>query len=256
MEMAGYKNRYVAFIDILGLSRLVEKSESDFATFDKVLGIIRGLAETAKNVAAEYGALIDDQDIVSTAFSDSIVVSVPEPSGSNRMGSLYAIAFAAQGLCRKLLVDLGVLTRGGIARGPTYHKDGILFGWSLIDAYKVERDVAKVARIVVDLPLAQQWTQAFSDPRGLVALRDVIRPDHDGIYILDLFHFPEHHSIDKGTADFFWKSGPILSTLLADESLDLHVLSKIAWIADQYNHAPMLKHLPRCARISIPARLK
>ncbi|HUN99014.1 MAG TPA: hypothetical protein VMU69_22635 [Bradyrhizobium sp.] len=221
-----------------------------------MIGITRGLAGTIKTIAADYGALVDDQDIASTAFSDSIVISVPEPVDRNKTGCLYAMAFAVQGLCRQLLVDLGVLTRGGIARGPAYHKDGSLFGRAIIDAYKLERDVAKVARIVVDQTVARHWADTFGNPRGLVALKDVIRHDHDGVPILDLFHFPERDSIDKGTADFFWKAGPTLGRLLADKSLDTRALMKIAWIADHYNHASMLKRLPRCVPVAIPAGLR
>jgi hypothetical protein len=255
MQMAGYTNRYVAFLDILGFAGLVEKSEKDPTTFDKVLAVTRGLAETTRIVADEWGMLIDNQDIVSTTFSDSIVISVPEPPDRTAVGSLYAVMFAVQGLFRKLLVDLGVLIRGGIARGPTYHEDGILFGRAVIDAYKLERDVAKVARIAVDVALAQQWTRTFGNPRGLVAFKDVIRPDRDGVQIVDLFHFPESDTIDKGTAEFFWKAGHILSRLLADKSLDRHDLLKIAWIADQYNHAAMLKRLSKCVPIDIPRSL-
>jgi hypothetical protein len=159
----------------------------------------------------------------------------------------------SKGLCRQLLVDLGVLTRGGIARGLAYHKDGILFGRAIIEAYNLEHDVAKVARIAVDQTVAQQWADTFGNPRGLVALKDVIRRDRDGVHILDLFHFPERDSIDKGTADFFWKAGPTLSRRLADKSLDARALTKIGWIADHYNHASMLKRLPRCDPVAIPA---
>lgn len=126
----------------------------------------------------------------------------------------------------------------------------------MIDAYKLERDVANVARIAVALPVAQQWAQTFGKPLGLVALKDLIREDRDGVSILDLFHFPERDSIDKTTAEFFWKAGPILSRLLAVKSLDARALSKIAWIADQYNHAFMLKRLPGCVPVGIPSGLR
>jgi hypothetical protein len=251
MATEAYQNRYVAFLDILGFTKLVQKSESDAATFDQLLGITRSLAETVKSLASEYGALVDNEDIVCTAVSDSIVISIPEPADRNRTAGLYTVAFGVIGLCRKLLLDLEVLTRGGIARGRLYHKDGILFGSSFIDAYKLEHDVAKVARIVVDPIVAHQWAQTFGNPRGLVALKEVIRQDHDGAFILDIFHFPERDSIDKGTADFFRRAGPILSELLADTSLDRRALSKIAWLAKEYNRASILTRLPFCRPVQI-----
>jgi len=49
------------------------------------------------------------------------------------------------------------------------------------------------------------------------------------------------------------KVGPVLSQLLADKSLDEAALSKIIWIANQYNEAPMRKRLPDCIPVDIPA---
>jgi len=246
-----YSPRYVAFIDILGFSELVEKSAKHPETFDKVLGITRGLAEVAKTVAAEYDVLIDSHDMASTAFSDSIVISTPVPAQTHRAGSLYAVAFAAQGLCRRLLAELSVATRGGIAKGLAYHKDGVLFGPAVITAYHLERDVAQVARIAVSADVAQEWASYFGAPLGLVALKDVIRADHDGVHYLDLFHFPERDSIDNSTARFFQKPGPALSQMLTDQRQNARVLRKLTWLADGYDRAPIRKRIPNCTPATV-----
>jgi len=245
-----YSERYVAFIDILGFSDLVEKSVNDPETFAKVLGVTRGLAEVAKNVAAEYEVLIDSHDMASSAFSDNIVISTPAAAQAHRSGSLYAIAFAVQGLCRRLLVELSVAARGGIAKGLAYHKEGKLFGPAIVAAYRLEHDVAKVARIAVSPEIAQEWARHFGAPPGLTALKSVIQVDQDGIHYLDLFHFPERDSIDNNTASFFQKTGPTLSQMLIDQRQNERALQKLRWLANGYNRAPILRRIPNCIRVS------
>lgn len=242
--MDEYQNRHVAFLDILGFSDLIQKSITCQATFEKILDITKGLATAGNEIATTYGWQVDAQDIVCTAFSDSIVISVPEGS---RIGSLYSLAFAVIGLCRKLLVDVGVAARGGIATGPAYHRDGIVFGPSYIAAYKLESQTAKMARIVVDAAMAQRWTEGFGNQGGLLALKDVIRQDRDGASILDIFHFPARDSIDKSTADFFRRAGPAISGLMAEEGLDAGALSQLMWLATHYNQSSMR------GRLNLPA---
>src|SRR5207245_1212687 len=77
-----------------------------------------------------------------TAFSDSVVIS---EGGRFGMSGVIAIVRALAGE----LLKRGILCRGGIAQGRTYHANGIVFGEGMVRAYDLERDVAKTARIVI-----------------------------------------------------------------------------------------------------------
>jgi hypothetical protein len=89
MSEEGYQNRSVAFIDILGFKALVGKSVFDDAVFDGILGVTSGLAaETSQKLAEELVPVSDKMDIVSTAFSDSIVISVRGHPIQNRAMSV------------------------------------------------------------------------------------------------------------------------------------------------------------------------
>ncbi len=53
------------------------------------------------------------------------------------------------------LFDKGFLCRGGIAYGKHFSKEGFLFSNGLIEAYKVERDIAKYPRVAVSTDLIE-----------------------------------------------------------------------------------------------------
>ncbi len=44
----------------------------------------------------------------------------------------------------------GILVRGGISIGPTFHQRGILYGSGLLKAYEIESKIAIYPRIVID----------------------------------------------------------------------------------------------------------
>jgi len=57
-------------------------------------------------------------------------------------------------LCLDLLRQ-GVLTRGGITKGLLYHSSNIAFGPALIEAYRLESEVAVYPRVVLDPTLTK-----------------------------------------------------------------------------------------------------
>jgi hypothetical protein len=175
-------------------------------------------------------------DAQGTAFSDSIIIST---SISRTLSSLYTVVNTTANLYQQLL-QRRALARGGLAKGPAHHKGGVVFGQGMIDAYLLEQNIAKVPRIAVAPDVAREWANAFGRPGGLVALKDLIRSDCDGVDFRDLFHFPENDSIDNTTFAFFKNIGPIIQELLREQNLGDRELSKIRWIAHQYNTSHLL----------------
>jgi hypothetical protein len=248
---AEYQTSYVCFIDILGFTAKIAKLEENHELFEQLLNINNIFAEAAQE-AQQMGAQFQGSTagVSCTAFSDTIVISVAEMQ-SPPMLELYTAVVGTFHLCQRLL-EIGALTRGGIAKGKQYHKDGVLFGRGMIDAYYLERDVSKVPRIAVAPDVAAAWLEIFRNPRGLVALKDIIRQGCDGVWFIDLFHFPKNDSIDKGTYKFFCRSGAVLKRLLNDSGVGLSEWSKVVWLANQYNNAKLLRRLPGCAPNHIP----
>jgi hypothetical protein len=107
-------DRFVAFIDILGFRDLIDRMFRDEPELFRTL--LEAL-ETAK--AMSEGSDPENVRAV-TAFSDSVVISEGGPFGTAGVLAYVRI------LTGRLLMK-GVLCRGGIAKGRTYHAEGILF---------------------------------------------------------------------------------------------------------------------------------
>jgi hypothetical protein len=136
---------------------------------------------------------------------------------------------------------VGALLRGGMTRGPLYHRNNTIYGQAHIDAYDLETQVARVPRIVVAPGIREDWLMAFEGGKWFPVLKDMILQDRDGMDFLDLFHFPAQDSIDKGTFAFIEAAGRELSTLVCRRNLNLSAWSKGVWLARQYNASAILK---------------
>lgn len=242
-----YQTRYVAFIDILGFANKVAKIAEDDTVFDQLLNI-NSVIEKAATEAQKTGGVFDLRDVHWTAFSDTIVISVPE--SAHRMPTFYTIMIGTMTLCQNLL-ELGAATRGGIAKGFVYHKDRVLFGPAVIDAYHLEHDVAVDARILVSSEVAREWRETYVPPNDM-AMRDLIKQDRDGAWFLDLFFFPENDSLDRSTHAFFEKSRVVIDKLLREDGLGLREWSKIAWLASQFNDAGLVVRRELYPSIMVP----
>jgi len=161
--------RYVAFIDILGFSALVKRVHSERHLFEEILAILREVAAYRPEVVEGGPTDLWKNMLSATAFSDNIVLS------SEARYSPALIAMASSILCLRLL-GLGVFTRGGITCGSLYHDEHVVFGDALIEAYELERSVARYPRIVLDRTVA---SVLLNQPAPGVP--DLRRIDFDGI---------------------------------------------------------------------------
>jgi hypothetical protein len=163
-----FSNRIVAFIDILGFRALVTQLAANPSLRKSVH---RALAEIRvfKHASLRNETALRDLEV--SVFSDSIAIS-GEPE------KLTTIISTALGLQSKLL-GLGILIRGGVSSGPTFHAEDMLYGEGLINAYDLESKTAVYPRIVIDPKLIGD-TEA-----GLCAM--FLSKEDDGHWFIDPF---------------------------------------------------------------------
>ncbi|WP_428122471.1 hypothetical protein [Bradyrhizobium sp.] len=135
-----YPERYVVFLDILGFSEIVRKTDTDALTsrFD-------ALVKTLNEINSRENELDDvvGDDFKFQTFSDSIVMS----ANASTNGLLYVL-YAARQLALNLLGN-GILTRGAIAKGKLHHVGSVMFGPAFLDAHRIEHEIAKYPRIIL-----------------------------------------------------------------------------------------------------------
>jgi hypothetical protein len=159
--MAIYKDRVIGFIDILGWKKLVQDSATNeglLLSIDSVALHIAQISEfcpqineTYKEIIKEIVAenpimekvMVAETDVVSTHFSDTIVLS-----SSPNKGSVSSLVSVVIGLSLVLL-KAGYCVRGAIVRGQLHHTQGSLYGPALISAYELEKNNAIYPRIIL-----------------------------------------------------------------------------------------------------------
>lgn len=150
MEKPGFKDKFIAFIDILGFKDMVEATENGVGrSFDEIQALLTELGrEKDKDFFAEYGPQIcpesaharKDLDFQITQVSDCAIASCEvSPAGAiNIINHCWGAAI--------VLLTKGILIRGYITRGSIYHHANQFMGTGYHAAYEREANVTSFKR--------------------------------------------------------------------------------------------------------------
>jgi hypothetical protein len=176
-----YSERYFAFIDILGFSSLVRKSEHSPLEAEKLVAIMKRINDRWSDSALQPTHGILGEDFKVQSFSDCTVMS----EAASAKGLQYLLMMVTQ-----FAVDLlgnGFLLRGGIAKGALHHSQYAVFGPAFLRAYDLERNIAEFPRIVVD-QLTHEDFEANPSPESFDKfIQPVLRHADDGPVYVDVF---------------------------------------------------------------------
>ena len=136
------KDKFIAFVDILGFSRIVEELQEGGGGLGRAFDLIEALGSPeGKNKFAAYGPTLcpgsrhneKTLDFEITQISDCVIVSTEvSPAGAiNLVGHCCGIALK--------LMSKGALCRGKITRGHVYHADNQVVGVAYQQAVSGEK---------------------------------------------------------------------------------------------------------------------
>lgn len=188
MSKQRFQQRFIAFVDILGFSALVERMSKEDRLFTTVRDILKGLDRQSRGFqqyrrkhrekrkeTLRKGVipLVAETNLQMTAFSDCYVLSEVAPA--------WHVVAAVQALGSRFLAE-GILTRGAVVQGKAYHNGRVLFGPGIISAYRLESEVAKYPRILVSESVRDAvWGYHEGLWKGRLLKRDV-----DGCWFVNL----------------------------------------------------------------------
>lgn len=129
------RQHFVAFLDVLGFSEMVE---SDF--LDQGQGNLAKLFRCHQSAAVIFR---DDVNCQIIQFSDSIVVAMPYDAARFEWFAARVADY------QRLLLDERLLCRGGIAVDQHFSNGSFTFSVGLVRAYRVESQSARYPRVVV-----------------------------------------------------------------------------------------------------------
>jgi hypothetical protein len=235
-----YEERLVAFIDVLGFADLVTASAADTAAQDKVNKLIAIYKVFDWFVPQMLDKLVDG-----SFFSDTFILSARSSQ------ALYLIRETGN-LCRYLLLQ-GFPCRGAIAIGLVHHRERIIIGPALVEAYRAEQSVAIHPRIVLDHAAADYWTEECA-PTSADHLKSLVKKDDDGQNYLDIFEpqwavfYPWTEFVSAGTdlvppspSQFLRAAFKRIQDGLKASGNNPDVRAKYMWLSDQcHTHAAAL----------------
>lgn len=158
MNIEGYENRFVAFLDILGFKELIYKIESEgekSSDFQRVRSVLNFLHEESIESNGQHDLPVYEQkegymlekelgDPRISYISDCVIISTESSFDGFKS------------LCNKITkfsTDIaydGIFLRGSITHGKVYHHGPMLFGSAYQKAYQLESEHAKHPRIIID----------------------------------------------------------------------------------------------------------
>ncbi len=224
-----YIPSFVAFIDILGYSDLVKKSDDK-----KSIGIIKKISSAIKGVKDSIDSrwAWEKDKFVIKVFSDCMCISIPEKM-NNFDAFFQLLAFVQANLLRE-----DICIRGGVARGKFFSDDNIIFSSGLVAAYETEKTIAKFPRIVVPQYFWSYVVQNGQEEEIIWFKDTYIWKDYDDDQLfIDYLNFMPHNRKDdpdhKGKDLKKHKSFIEKCLDIYAERTDLY--QKYEWMANYYN---------------------
>lgn len=129
--MKNYEYRLLVFIDILGFSESIKKSNDDESEVQRIYDTVSNLRECFKSDSSNLKELGVDNQVVQV--SDSLVIS----KLFNEQGGLFSLLLDCSYAIHHL-ITFGYLCRGVVKFGKLFHEKDLIFGQAFIDAYKEE----------------------------------------------------------------------------------------------------------------------
>lgn len=253
-----YENRVIAFIDILGFKEIIKDSEQDTSKIELVYSILEYLKalETSDKWTLQLLEIEEDAQkrgvgnfdvrnrINTTAFSDSIVISVKIDENVNEMVSTLIVNLAYVGA---MLLEKGILIRGGITIGNIIHKEnGIVFGQGLIDAYILESKNAKYPRLIVSNKLIKRLKYPIKTKKDRYPYHQYIERFEDGcVGFHQIIYYQVLQSWTEMTRerliDSLDKVRKVIIRGLDSSFEHPDVFEKFNWLKEQYNNLIILE---------------
>lgn len=256
-EELKYERRIIAFIDILGFKEIVKQTETDTSKITLLYSVLEYLKnwEISSNWDLRLVELEEDAqkkgvesfDIRgktnTTAFSDSIVVSVKVENNINEMASTLIANLAYIG---SILMGKGILFRGGITLGNIIHNNnGTVFGQGLIDAYFLETKNAKYPRIILSDKLIKELNYPLEAKRYRYPYHQYLHRFQDGCTgFHQMIYYQVLENSEEITRESMISSLENIRQVIIDgldssfENSD--VFEKYKWLKEQYNELIIL----------------
>ena len=234
-----YERRIVCFIDILGFSNLVRATVNNGidgkVNFMNICGALYKLDDLANTLSEKMTM----EDVRTTQFSDSVVISFPWKEEEN---SIVAAIFWIKNIQMFLIKEHCILLRGGVTIGEMIHNEKMIVGPAMIDAYALESKDAIYPRILIDSKVVPLFNTAFDRCRINKNIdTHLVNKDDDDRYYIDYFNLSERDR--NGSFCYYNDYLPQLKTVVASniDNNDARIREKNSWMNNKMMASNLIK---------------
>jgi len=252
------RNSWVVYLDILGFTARLLRATADGTANQLLADLTAALNEAKVDLVIDYEEYtaygIKEAPYAVKMFTDNVVLGFPiHDDGESEFGRMIYII----GLWQFTLGRHGFFVRGGVAVGPIYMDDDLVFGKGLIDAYEAEAKLARDPRIV----LAQSamdlihhhlayYASVAESPHNTALLVDA-----DGQMFVNYLYLPVDgaEGLPKEFAQGIERHRDLIIERLQEFSADPGIWSKYAWVGSYHNH--FCCHYEGLEQLKVPSSL-
>ncbi|ACN14288.1 hypothetical protein HRM2_11760 [Desulforapulum autotrophicum HRM2] len=237
-------NRIIAFLDILGFKKLVADNQEELLL--KFISPLYFAEESNNDQKTQYQKFgldeLHTREV--TFFSDSIIISCEFKEILHLISHVKDLSAA--------FIKYGLFLRGGITYGELYHKDRVVFGSAMNEAYMIESEHAIYPRIIIsdnlfkkiecEIGPISEALKSADGPYERLMLKNNIFKDDDGFYFLN--PFPNSVPINaahkqlgiNSLNDFIVFLKAKIEQSMAENRADKKIALKYFWLASNFNN--------------------
>lgn len=227
---------YICYFDILGYRAYFDNSES--SKHNKFLASMIVATNSIESVIRNTKTPIK---INCKTYSDNFLLYAPKHS-TNELEILQLFASIMQKVQVRLLMEEGLLVRGGMTIGEFYADDSIVFGEGLIRAVELEEKTAIMPRIILD-------KDKFSIDISALESKQYLIEDTDGQYFVNYFYY-EALQLIRGKCIRLINQNCKYHPTVKDPLKIAHteqIISKYIWLLTKFNS--------QCQELKLPDEL-
>lgn len=218
-----YKEYYVAVIDLLGFKNTInnETCETICGFYDEIYTEYVVTDERIKK------PVVEEKTVKMKVASDTIFLYV-EADVHNALAGLIAYCDYLQ--VRLLRQKIPVLSRGAITKGKVYIDGDVCFGPAIVEAYKMEEELAKSPRIIMSKEIIDQWEKYDQSGKGYIDMFTF--QDVDGYIILDYLYL--FYGLNHNSNPSVWNKFAVYAKEKASSEKNVSVKMKYQYIYNQF----------------------
>ena len=210
------KSAVVAFIDVIGSSEAIRNNVNE-----SLNAVHIAYDETIMQFKKYHSEHMNEPKV--DIFSDNIILSSEIVENKEERAFVSIIFFSA--LLQMNMWINSLLVRGGISCGNFFSDERMIWGNALVQAYKLEGQIAIYPRIIVEPEIAEIIKSIMKPEKG-----KLLCEDFDGIYFVDPFGIKQKKQ-DLYLINQFIDDNVIR---LRNNQKDLKIYQKINWLQQYF----------------------